>query len=237
MGSSSLHGCMGECMGVTCYCPLSAAAPSFSAASSSERASPPLPSHAPAWRVAAGNLAAGAVAGCAVEAALYPIDTIKTRMQAMVGGGGIRALLSSGGGKGLYAGVYQNLAGVAPSSAIFISVYEPMKRRAMEQYLSPDRAYLAPLVAGAAAGTCASFIRVPTEVIKSRLQTKEFTGAVQAVSGAVGPGRKHRCSRIHLTPLLCAARAPHTGALHHYSRGRDGPLRRLRSFHAPGPSL
>lgn len=37
-------------------------------------------------------------------AALYPIDTIKTRLQAMIGGGGIKALLQSGGGKGLYAG-------------------------------------------------------------------------------------------------------------------------------------
>lgn len=43
--------------------------------------------------------------------ALYPIDTIKTRLQAMIGGGGLKALLSSGGGKGLYAGVWGNLAG------------------------------------------------------------------------------------------------------------------------------
>jgi hypothetical protein len=31
----------------------------------------------------------------------------------MIGGGGIKALLSSGGGKGLYAGVWGNLAGAA----------------------------------------------------------------------------------------------------------------------------
>ncbi len=37
-------------------------------------------------------------------AALYPIDTIKTRLQAMIGGGGFKALMQSGGGKGLYAG-------------------------------------------------------------------------------------------------------------------------------------
>lgn len=43
--------------------------------------------------------------------ALYPIDTIKTRLQAMIGGGGFKALMSSGGGKGLYAGVWGNLAG------------------------------------------------------------------------------------------------------------------------------
>eukprot|EP00955_Chlamydomonas_euryale_P114878 366311-Chlamydomonas_euryale.AAC.12 len=53
--------------------------PLFMLASAS--ASPAAPSNAPAWRVAVGNLAAGAVSGCAVEAALYPIDTIKTRLQ------------------------------------------------------------------------------------------------------------------------------------------------------------
>lgn len=45
------------------------------------------------------------------RAALYPIDTIKTRLQAMIGGGGFKALMSAGGGKGLYAGVWGNLAG------------------------------------------------------------------------------------------------------------------------------
>ena len=52
-----------------------------------------------------GHLASGAIAGCAVEAALYPLDTIKTRLQMMRSGGGISALLKSGGGKALYAGI------------------------------------------------------------------------------------------------------------------------------------
>ena len=82
----------------------------------------------PRWRIAAGNLAAGATAGCAVEAALYPIDTIKTRLQAMRSGGGIAALLQAGGGRALYAGIWGNLVGVAPASAIFMAVYEPVKQ-------------------------------------------------------------------------------------------------------------
>ena len=47
-------------------------------------------------------------------AALYPIDTIKTRLQLARTGGGVGALLRSGGGKALYAGVFGNLVGVAP---------------------------------------------------------------------------------------------------------------------------
>ena len=60
---------------------------------------------APQWRVAAGFLASGAIAGCVVEAALYPLDTIKTRLQMMRSGGGVRALIKDGGGKTLYAGL------------------------------------------------------------------------------------------------------------------------------------
>ena len=39
-------------------------------------------------------------------AALYPIDTIKTQLQAMRKGGGMMSLLREGKGKGLYAGVW-----------------------------------------------------------------------------------------------------------------------------------
>lgn len=59
----------------------------------------------PAWKVVCGNLASGAIAGCIVEAALYPLDTIKTRLQMMRSGGGMSALLKQGGGKALYAGI------------------------------------------------------------------------------------------------------------------------------------
>jgi hypothetical protein len=139
----------------------------------------------------------------------------------MIGGGGIRALMQSGGGKALYAGkrllhlhlpfpsppssnphpllthpppfspglpppsahagVFQNLLGVAPASAIFISVYEPVKKW-VEARVDPERNYLGPMAAGAAAGVASSFVRVPTEVIKSRLQTGEVKGAIAAVS-------------------------------------------------------
>lgn len=155
----------------------------------------PVKSAVPAWRTVAGNLAAGATAGMAVEAALYPIDTIKTRLQLAASGGGLRSLLASGGGKALYAGVWGNLAGVAPASAIFMGVYEPTKRavaararEAAEKRGDGDLnrfEFLGPLVAGAAAGLASSVVRVPTEVVKQRLQAGQFGGrsAVAAVQG------------------------------------------------------
>lgn len=134
----------------------------------------------PKWRVTAGNLAAGAVAGASVEACLYPIDTIKTRLQAMRHGGGFRALMQAGGGRALYAGVWGNLAGVAPASAIFMAVYEPVKV-AVTKMVSEEKAFLGPLAGGIAAGLASSIVRVPTEVIKTRMQTKEFAHAFTAL--------------------------------------------------------
>ena len=62
------------------------------------------------------------------RAALYPLDTIKTRLQTATSGGGLAALMRSGGGRALYSGVFGNLAGVVPASAIFMGVYEPVKQ-------------------------------------------------------------------------------------------------------------
>lgn len=102
----------------------------------------------------------------------------------------MRALLKSGGGRGLYAGLWGNLAGVAPASAIFMGVYEPVKR-AVSDRVGEDRAWLAPLAGGVAAGLASSLVRVPTEVVKTRTQTREFAGAAAAVKAIVlGEGRR-----------------------------------------------
>ena len=105
-----------------------------------------------------------------LPAALYPIDTIKTRLQLMLKGGGWKALVEQGGAKNLYAGVWGNLVGVAPASAVFMGIYEPVKA-AISDRVSEDKSFLAPLGAGSAAGVAASVIRVPTEVVKQRLQS------------------------------------------------------------------
>ncbi len=114
-----------------------------------------------------------------VVAALYPLDTIKTRLQTATSGGGLRALWRSGGGKALYSGIFGNLAGVVPASAIFMGVYEPVKA-AVERRVPEKRQFLGSLSGGVAAGLAASFVRVPTEVIKQRMQTGASVLAMQA---------------------------------------------------------
>lgn len=119
-----------------------------------------------------GALAGGA-AGVVVETALYPIDTIKTRLQAAQGGSKIQW-------KRLYAGLGGNIVGVLPASAIFVGVYEPAKRKLLEIF-PENLSAIAHLTAGAIGGAACSLIRVPTEVVKQRMQMSEFKTAPDAV--------------------------------------------------------
>ncbi|GLT44074.1 hypothetical protein SLA2020_179910 [Shorea laevis] len=116
---------------------------------------------------------AGGTAGVVVETVLYPIDTIKTRLQAAHGGGKIVL-------KGLYSGLAGNLAGVLPASALFVGVYEPTKQKLLKM-VPENFSAVAHLTAGAIGGVAASLIRVPTEVVKQRMQTGQFTSAPDAV--------------------------------------------------------
>ncbi|KAI8535994.1 hypothetical protein RHMOL_Rhmol10G0220300 [Rhododendron molle] len=121
--------------------------------------------------IVAEGVIAGGMAGVVVETALYPIDTIKTRIQA--GGGKITW-------KGLYSGLAGNIAGVLPASALFVGVYEPAKQKLL-QIFPENLSAVAHLTAGAIGGVAASLIRVPTEVVKQRMQTRQFASAPDAV--------------------------------------------------------
>lgn len=126
------------------------------------------------------------------------------------------------------AGVLGNLVGVAPSTAVFMAVYEPIKQviriavsqascKRMCKYFpaaavlaarhgpmtmvqavndkvtSEQKHVLAPLVAGATSGLVASLIRVPTEVVKQRMQ-----------SGELNFGELMRCMQFKAEPVCTA---------------------------------
>ncbi|KAK4781333.1 hypothetical protein SAY87_017439 [Trapa incisa] len=114
---------------------------------------------------------AGGAAGVVVEAALYPIDTIKTRLQART-----RKIIL----RGLYSGLGGNLVGVLPASALFLGVYEPTKQKLLN-ILPENLSAIAHLTAGALGGAASSLVRVPTEVVKQRMQIGHFSSALNAV--------------------------------------------------------
>ncbi|RHY81261.1 hypothetical protein DYB26_008901 [Aphanomyces astaci] len=72
------------------------------------------------------------MAGTGVDVALYPLDTIKTRLQSSQG------FLKAGGFKGVYKGLSAAAAGSAPGAALFFSSYETTK--AFLQKQQPQRA-------------------------------------------------------------------------------------------------
>ena len=69
-------------------------------------------------------LVAGGFAGTSVDVALFPIDTLKTRMQAPQG------FVKAGGFRGIYNGLGAAAVGSAPGAALFFSTYEVSSSRA-----------------------------------------------------------------------------------------------------------
>ncbi|XP_075553193.1 mitochondrial S-adenosylmethionine carrier protein-like isoform X6 [Dermacentor variabilis] len=68
------------------------------------------------------SLVAGAIAGTTVDVVLFPLDTLKTRLQSQQG------FLKAGGFKKIYSGVASAALGSAPTSALFFCTYEGVKQ-------------------------------------------------------------------------------------------------------------
>jgi solute carrier family 25 S-adenosylmethionine transporter 26 len=111
------------------------------------------------------DFTSGAIAGFAVDVALLPIDTAKTRAQSAKG------FAAAGGFKGLYAGFAPAAACSVPSGAFFFASYEWAKRT--------TGSWTAAAIVGEAA---ACLVRVPCDNIKQRLQA----GYAQTVKQAIG---------------------------------------------------
>ena len=128
-------------------------------------------------------LLAGAVAGVCVDVVLFPLDTIKTRMQSAVG------FRASGGFGNIYAGIASAAVGSAPSAALFFATYEHTKRLLTPyiEHSSHSNRY-EPLVhctAAAIAETIACLVRVPTDNIKQKRQAGLFPTTPAAISHIV----------------------------------------------------
>lgn len=108
------------------------------------------------------SLAAGAAAGLTVDLTLYPVDTIKTRLQSHEG------FRKSGGFSRLYAGIPSVAVGSAPGSALFFVTYDSSKR--LLSRLGGMPATLREVIAANVGEILACLVRVPTEVIKQRSQ-------------------------------------------------------------------
>lgn len=123
-------------------------------------------------------LLAGALAGTTVDLSLYPIDTLKTRLQSAPG------FYPSGGFRGIYAGVGSVIVGSAPGAALFFVTYEGIKTRLRSIRESTGGLMNEPvehMLAASAGEVAACAVRVPTEVIKQRAQAAQHPSSLAAL--------------------------------------------------------
>eukprot|EP00249_Psilotum_nudum_P014577 c24897_g1_i1 orf=1510-2538(+) len=120
---------------------------------------------------------AGSIAGMVEHMAMFPVDTLKTRMQMLASAGGSShsalsrsfiSIMKAEGPLGFYRGIGAMGLGAGPAHAVYFSVYELCKNR-----FGGNRAGHHP-VAHAAAGIVATLasdaVFTPMDVVKQRLQ-------------------------------------------------------------------
>ncbi|NXK35416.1 SAMC protein, partial [Piprites chloris] len=120
-------------------------------------------------------LKAGGVAGVCVDLILFPLDTVKTRLQSPQG------FRKSGGFRGIYAGVPSTAIGSFPNAAAFFITYENVKSllpQGSSSYLSPATH----MVAASLGEVVACLIRVPSEVVKQRAQVSPSSSTLRILS-------------------------------------------------------
>lgn len=105
----------------------------------------------------------GALAGVICDVTLFPLDTLKTRLQSQHG------FFKSGGFKHLYKGVGPVVLGSAPSAAIFFITYEGIKQYS-QPYIPDQYHSIIHMIAASSSEVAACLVRVPVEVVKQRRQ-------------------------------------------------------------------
>ncbi|KAK0637240.1 mitochondrial carrier domain-containing protein [Bombardia bombarda] len=119
---------------------------------------------------------AGGLGGTSGDMLMHSLDTVKTRQQGdphyppkytSLGSSYYKIFRQEGVRRGLYGGWLPALLGSFPGTVIFFGTYEYSKRNMIDLGIQPHVAYLA---SGFLGDFAASFVYVPSEVLKSRLQ-------------------------------------------------------------------
>lgn len=119
------------------------------------------------------SLISGAVAGTSTDIVFFPIDTIKTRLQAKEG------FFKNGGYHNIYKGVGSAIIASAPGASLFFITYDSMKEYSKSWIQQFDRMQhheqfsetLSHMLSSSLGEVAACTVRVPAEVIKQRTQT------------------------------------------------------------------
>lgn len=117
----------------------------------------------------------GSIAGCIGATAVYPIDLVKTRMQAQRHKAAyansfdcFKKVIKNEGLRGLYSGLAAQLVGVAPEKAIKLTVNDLVRGIGTDEYGQITMGW--EISAGMSAGACQVIFTNPLEIVKIRLQ-------------------------------------------------------------------
>ncbi|XP_057474894.1 uncharacterized protein LOC130763001 isoform X1 [Actinidia eriantha] len=135
---------------------------------------------------------AGSIAGSVEHMAMFPVDTIKTRMQALgscpIKSVGLRqalgSILKTEGPAGLYRGIGAMALGAGPSHAVYFSVYEFCKEAFSGGNPNNSAAHAS---AGVAATVASDAVLTPMDMVKQRLQLSRspYNGVFDCVKRVV----------------------------------------------------
>jgi solute carrier family 25 S-adenosylmethionine transporter 26 len=118
-------------------------------------------------------LVAGGFAGTSVDVALYPLDTLRTRLQSTEG------FWKAGGYQNIYRGLHAAAIGAAPTAAVFFSTYEGSKKLLSRP--GSEAPWWTPSAAATAGEVVACVVRVPTAVVTQRMQVGRYNQVAEAV--------------------------------------------------------
>ncbi|XP_009394773.2 uncharacterized protein LOC103980187 [Musa acuminata AAA Group] len=123
----------------------------------------------------------GALAGGFGEGMMHPIDTLKTRMQSQAVISGthaqknilqmVRNVWVSDGLRGFYRGITPGVTGSLATGATYFGVIESTKKW-LEEVNPRLSGHWSHFIAGAIGDTLGSFVYVPCEVVKQRMQVQ-----------------------------------------------------------------
>lgn len=139
------------------------------------------------------SLLSGAVAGFGVDVALFPLDTLKTRLQSSQG------FIKAGGFKGVYNGLGSAAVGSAPGAAMFFSTYETSKKLLNPSFGSGPVTHMA---AASIGEIMACLVRVPTENVKQKMQAGLYKTNSECLSAVLKDGAVNGLYKGYSTTVL-----------------------------------
>uniref|UniRef100_A0A2P2MJ44 Mitoferrin-like n=1 Tax=Rhizophora mucronata TaxID=61149 RepID=A0A2P2MJ44_RHIMU len=123
---------------------------------------------------------AGSIAGMVEHMAMFPVDTVKTHMQALGScpiksvkvSHALRSIIQTDGPTALYRGIAAMGLGAGPAHAVYFSVYEVCKKRFSGD--NPNNT-LAHALSGVCATVSSDAVLTPMDMVKQRLQLGKVT--------------------------------------------------------------